>query len=140
MMKAIVDSSFLVATANAHDRFHAECLALAQEMQHGFIVPVTVLPEAAYLIGSRLGHHIMREFVRQMARPGWITEPVSDDDLIRAAAILDKYSDLNLDFVDATLVAVAERLNVRRVLTLDRRDFRVIRPSHCPSFELLPEI
>jgi predicted nucleic acid-binding protein len=43
-----------------------------------------------------------------------------------------------LDFVDALIVAIAERLNISRLLTLDRRDFQFIRPKHCTSFELLP--
>lgn len=140
MMKALVDTSFLFAVVNARDRYHNECVTLAQEMRYGFVVPVTVLPEAAYLISSRLGHHIMREFVRQMAGPGWIIEPIGDADLIRGVEVLEKYRDNRLDFVDATIVAVAERLNICRVLTLDRRDFRIIRPSHCSAFELLPLI
>jgi predicted nucleic acid-binding protein len=49
-----------------------------------------------------------------------------------------RHSDANLDFVDALIVATAERLNITRLLTLDRRDFQLIRPKHCSSFELLP--
>ena len=36
------------------------------------------------------------------------------------------------------IAATAERLNIKRLLTLDRRDFQLIRPRHCDSFELLP--
>jgi predicted nucleic acid-binding protein len=36
------------------------------------------------------------------------------------------------------IVAIAERLNITRVLTLDRRDFQLIRPKHCSAFEILP--
>jgi predicted nucleic acid-binding protein len=43
-----------------------------------------------------------------------------------------------LDFVDTLIVAIAERLNILRVLTLDRRDFHLIRPKHCGAFEILP--
>jgi hypothetical protein len=136
----LVDTNFLVAIANGHDRYHTECLALAATIQTGFIVPVTVLPEAAYLIHDRLGHHVMREFIRQMTGPSWTIESLKADDLTRALEVLEIYRDNNLDFVDATLVAIAERLNIQRVLTLDQRHFRVIRPAHCPAFEILPEI
>jgi predicted nucleic acid-binding protein len=57
---------------------------------------------------------------------------------LRSAEILRQYADANLDFVDALIVATAERLNIKRLLTLDRRDFQLIRPKHCASFELLP--
>jgi hypothetical protein len=46
---------------------------------------------------------------------------------------------LKIDFVDALIVAMAERLNITRLLTFDRRDFQLLRPKHCVSFELLPQ-
>jgi predicted nucleic acid-binding protein len=60
------------------------------------------------------------------------------EDYLRSAEILRQYADANLDFVDALIVAMAEHLNINRLLTLDRRDFQLIRPKHCISFELLP--
>jgi len=52
--------------------------------------------------------------------------------------VLEKYADSQLDFVDAVIFAIAERLNITRVLPLDRRDFSIIRPKHCDYFEILP--
>lgn len=49
-----------------------------------------------------------------------------------------RYQDLPLGTVDASVVAVAERLGVREVMTLDRRHFSVVRPLHVPAFALLP--
>jgi predicted nucleic acid-binding protein len=60
------------------------------------------------------------------------------EDYLRSGEILRQYADANLDFVDALTVATAERLNITRLLTLDRRDFQLIRPKHCSRFELLP--
>lgn len=65
-------------------------------------------------------------------------EPLIPEDLVRVHEILEQYADNQLDFTDAAIVATAERLNITRVYTLDRRDFSVIRPSHCDYFELLP--
>lgn len=139
-MTAIVDTNFLVSLTNPKDRHHETCATLARSLQERLVVPYVVLPEATYLIDKYQGHRIMRQFVRRMMQPSWNFEPLQGNDLARVSALLEKYHDLNLDFVDAAIVAVAERLNICRVLTLDRQDFRVIRPSHCPSFELLPEI
>jgi predicted nucleic acid-binding protein len=52
--------------------------------------------------------------------------------------ILEQYADNQLDFTDAAIVAIAERLAITRVYTLERRDFSIIRPSHCDYFELFP--
>jgi uncharacterized protein len=65
-------------------------------------------------------------------------ECLTAEDLVRVHGILEQYTDSQLDFTDAAIVAIAERLNITRVYTLDRRDFSIIRPSHCDYFELLP--
>jgi predicted nucleic acid-binding protein len=59
-------------------------------------------------------------------------------DLARAAELLEKYADNKVDFVDCVIVAMAERLNLTRVLTVDRRHFTVFRPKHCEYFEIAP--
>ena len=43
-----------------------------------------------------------------------------------------------LDFVDATIVTLAERLDIQKILTVDVRDFRTIRPKHCAYFDIVP--
>ena len=64
--------------------------------------------------------------------------PLIDSDIPRIAEILAKYADSYIDFVDASVMAIAERLNIQTVLTIDQRDFRMFRPNHCASFTLLP--
>jgi len=58
--------------------------------------------------------------------------------LERAAEILEQYNDNNIDLVDAVVFAMAERLKIKKILTVDRRHFGVFRPVHCEAFELLP--
>ena len=78
------------------------------------------------------------DFVSTLANTELTLETPLSDDYLRAAEILRQYADARLDFVDALIVAQAERLNISRLLTLDRRDFNLIRPRHCLNFELLP--
>ena len=40
--------------------------------------------------------------------------------------------------VDASLVAIAERMEITTIATLDKRHFTVVRPAHCSAFELIP--
>lgn len=65
-------------------------------------------------------------------------ESIERADLERINELLEQYADSHLDFVDAALVTIAERHAVTRVLTLDRRDFGMIRPKHCDHFDLIP--
>lgn len=59
-------------------------------------------------------------------------------DLARMADLVKAYGDLPLGGVDASVVAVAERLGISAVATLDRRHFTVVRPRHTDTFDLLP--
>ncbi|MDA0632694.1 hypothetical protein OUY22_04635 [Nonomuraea sp. MCN248] len=61
-------------------------------------------------------------------------------DVRRMAELVRIYKDARLDPADVSVVAIAERLGVTQIATIDRRDFTLIRPRHVPAFRLLPEI
>jgi predicted nucleic acid-binding protein len=63
---------------------------------------------------------------------------VTTPDIAHAAAILKRYADANIGFVDASLVAVAERMGITTILTTDRQHFSLVKPAHCPALSLLP--
>ena len=137
-MTAILDTSFLFALTDQSDRNHQRVLAVSQNVNEPLILPGVVLPEICYLISSRLGHQIMRHFVSSIRPDAVQVESPTAEDLVRVHEILEQYADSQLDFTDAAIVAIAERLAITRVYTLDRRDFSIVRPIHCDYFELLP--
>jgi uncharacterized protein len=137
-MTAILDTSFLFALTDRSDRNHKKVLATIQNVNEALILPIVVLPEICYLLASRLGHKAMQSFVSSLATGAVQIEQVAPEDLLRTHEVLEEYADSHLDFTDAAIVALSERLEVTRVYTLDRRDFSMIRPRHCEYFELLP--
>ncbi|MGK7946209.1 MAG: type II toxin-antitoxin system VapC family toxin [Microcystaceae cyanobacterium] len=137
-MTAILDTSFLFALTDQSDRNHQRVLTIAQSVNEPLILPTVVLPEVCYLIASRLGHQVMRRFVSSITPDTVQVKPVIPEDFARINYILEQYADNKLDFTDAAIIVMAERLNITRVYTLDHRDFSIIRPSHCDYFELLP--
>jgi uncharacterized protein len=137
-MAALLDSSFLVALVNSKDVNHKRVAQVVQTIAEPLVLPLPVLSEVCYLVASRLGHHAMRRFVRELAHNDVVLEAVTRVDLLRTVEILEQYADSELDFADATTVAIAERKGIIRLLTLDRRDFTLVRPKHHPYFEILP--
>jgi predicted nucleic acid-binding protein len=97
---------------------------------------VTILPEVAYLLASRLGAHAEQAFVRSLVDGEISVEGLHAADYTRASDVLRQYADIG--FVDATLVAIAERLKLPAIATTDRRHFSRIRPAHLRAFTLLP--
>lgn len=61
-------------------------------------------------------------------------------DFARMAELVRRYDDLPLGTTDASVIALAERLGIDEIATLDRRHFRVVRPSHVEALTLLPEV
>ena len=74
-----------------------------------------------------------------MAAGTYVLEAFPEEDLARAAELELAYADLELGLVDASVIALCERLGEETVLTLDSGDFSAVRPKHCAALQLLPE-
>ncbi len=137
-MPAILDTGFVLALTNARDPAHTTCKrALANEREL-LVAPQAILPEIGWLLSSRLGSHAEAAFFAALPSAGWTLEPLVDADFGRVADLLRTYQDADLGFVDAAVMAVAERLGARSIYTLDRRHFSIVRPRHVEAFALMP--
>jgi uncharacterized protein len=101
-------------------------------------VPSSIVPEACYLLNTYLGMDAEMGFVQSLIDREMALELITHHDLPRVEDLLKIYHDLNIGFVDASVVAIAERLKVSSILTTNRRHFAVIKPLHCKEFLLLP--
>ena len=137
-MPAIVDTSALVALVRTGEPRHAAVAASIAAERGSLVVPLTVVVEAAQMIARRLGPAAESAWLRGLASGPWAIEPSTAPDLERAAELIDRYRAADIGFVDASIVAMAERLGSTRLYTLDRRDFGIIRPRHVAAFEILP--
>ncbi|MBA3872913.1 MAG: PIN domain-containing protein [Anaerolineae bacterium] len=136
-MSAIADSGFIVALENTHDRYHLSCLNILRREREIYL-PQSVLNEVCFLLTKSGGNWVVAQFLQQLPVSKFILISLSQYDLDRAAELLIKYADTRVDFVDASVTAIAERLNITRILTVDRRDFDILRPAHIDHFEILP--
>ena len=109
-----------------------------KKIREPIVLPVPAITEVAYLLARDVSNEAAEDFIASLAASELTLENPLQEDYLRSAEIIRQYADAKLDFVDALIVAIAERLNINRLLTLDRRDFQLIRPKHCTSFELLP--
>lgn len=124
--------------ADQDDGWHDRVRTFLDTAPLRLVVPVTILPEVCYLIGTHLGAAAEVQFMRSVQRGEVKVEVLKGEDWVRTVEVMEKYMDAGLGFVDASMVAVAERLKIREVLTTDRRHFSMIRPRHCASFALKP--
>ena len=138
-MKAyLLDSSFLYALINSSERKHRDVLAVVRQLKGRVYMPTVAIAEVAYLVRRGQGGVAVADFLDALVAGNFHLVEPEDGDLTRAAAIIRQYADAELDVVDAIIMAIAERLKITTILTLDQRDFRLVRPKHCVAFEIRP--
>jgi len=99
-------------------------------------VPVTAVPEITCLLRKRLRPQTERLFLESIVGGELGVEALTADDWRRSVELLETYSEIG--FVDASVVAIAERLRLTTIATTDRRHFSKIRPHHVDAFDLVP--
>ena len=128
-----------MAVADADDDDHDRCEPLLGSYPAGeLMVPTPVIVECSWLIEDRLGPAAEAAFLRSVTSGELTRTDLDDTDWERAVELVETYADMGLGLVDASIIAVAERLRVSTIATLNRRDFAVVRPRHIEAFELLP--
>ena len=137
-MLCIVDSGPLLAVANVHDRFHAPALSVLSRGDLDFVVPALCIAEVAHLLARDVGREAEAAFIARCASLD-VRAPIAED-FIRMSAVMEQYFDFPLGAVDASVIAIAERLGASTIVTIDHRHFRAIRPKHVEAFTLLPEM
>ena len=134
---AIVDSGPLLAALDAGDANHERCAEILRRRDLRLVIRGLVVTEVAYFAGQRLGPAAEAAFLRGLS--AFEVEPPSPEDWSLIAGLVQRYGDVPLGTVDASIAVLADRLDTDLVVTLDRRHFRAIRSPSGTSFRLLPE-
>ena len=137
-MALVLDTGPLLAALDAADPDHAACAALLVDATEDLVVPALVLAELDYWCARRLSVDAWLLFLDDVLAGVYRIEPPSDHDLRRARELQATYRDLGLGVVDATVIALTERVGEPKVATLDHRHFATVRPQHVESLRLLP--
>lgn len=123
---------------NVRDKNRSRCIEAYRQQREKIILLEAAFAEVAYVMRINSHYDVVTAFFRTLNRSRFRPTSMTQSDVLRAAAIMEQYADAELDFVDAAIVAVAERLSIQDIFTLDQRDFGIIRPKHCDYFRLTP--
>jgi predicted nucleic acid-binding protein len=135
---ALIDTSAVLAAVDRADPAHASVVAALADGRSTVLLPVVTLAEVAFLLEQRHGSAKAASVMDRLVRGPWPVTGLEPADLQRATELMARYADSRIGFVDAAIAALAERLAVVRIYTVDRRDFAILRPRHAPAFEILP--
>lgn len=142
-MIVVGDTSGLVAAFNKHDPEHAAARRAFREASATVISPL-VFGEIEHIITRNVDRktaHAVQDWLLAQEQSMRVLIPEVTAPVLRAGrAVQSRYAELCLDLADSVNVALAEQYETDTVLTLDRRDFRAIRPlSGHVAFRLLPD-
>jgi len=127
-MTVVADSGALYALYDADDKHHSAVLRAVREEKGSIIVPSVILGEVDYLLREFLGIDAELDFVDAIISGAYALEQLTAADVKRSRELIATYRDLDLGLADAGVIATAERLGVFRILTVDERDFRAVKP------------
>ncbi|HUY49854.1 MAG TPA: PIN domain-containing protein [Streptosporangiaceae bacterium] len=137
----VCDTGPLVAAALSNDSDHQACVALFSELHAAgrtLLVPATVVAEVGYLLAREAGPRVESLFLQSLAGGDFSPVDLTTADYSRMGELVITYGDLPLGTTHASVIAIAERLKLTEVATLDRRHFAVVRPTHVNALTLLP--
>jgi predicted nucleic acid-binding protein len=134
----LVDTSGLLAAIDSGQRLHLSCAEVLKDARPPLILSPFVLAELDYLLWTEIGADAEAALLDEVARGVYRLEAFDASDVAHALKVIQKYSDLELGLADASIVVLAEKYEVRDVLTLDEHHFRALRTSDRKPFRLLP--
>lgn len=134
----VLDTSGLWAALDADQRRHEAARSALEADPGPLLLSPFVLAELDYLLLDRLGVDRECEFLRDVAAGAYELVAVTKDDVGRARSVAQQYRDLEVGLADASVALLAERYRTTRVLTLDHRHFRAMKPLWGDAFTVLP--
>jgi hypothetical protein len=133
----LLDTSGLVSILDRSQSHHAPCVSVYEAWQRPVLTTDAVVTEATHLLGRTVGG--AAACLRFFVDGGALLVPGNRETMERSLELIEKYSDLPLDYADATLVVLAEDARVGDILTLDRKGFSAVRWARTKAFHILPD-
>jgi hypothetical protein len=132
----LVDAGPLVAVFSRRDRDHAACVRVLKEIRRPLVSTWMPVTEAMYLLDFSIA--AQGALLEMIGRGALKILEISTRDLPAIRELMEKYSDLPMDFADASLVHIANREGIPDIFTLDKRDFGVYRLNRGQALNILP--
>lgn len=130
----IADTGFWYALIDHKDDYHEKVVAALKQLQESLITTWPVITETSYLLQNRLGNVTATQFLRSIGQNTIYLYDLSSSQAEYMANLMEQYSNLPMDFADASLVVLAEELGHGLILSTDERDFNAYRWKNTKPF------
>jgi predicted nucleic acid-binding protein len=135
--KILIDAGPLLALIATRDTYHQACVEIVRGLDTSFYSTLPAFSEAMYFAADRYGQPAVDALWKVIFDGLIVIGDLQMDDYRRMADLIRKYTDRPMDLADASLVAVAERLSLDTVFTVDRADFATYRLHGRKAFSII---
>ena len=134
----IADTSGLLSFFDTSEPDLAAVEALLADDRGPIVVSPYVVAELDYLVAKRWGTQRELAILDELGSGDWTLACLDAQELQLATRVVQQYADQSIGVTDASIVVLAERYKTDRILTLDRRNFSVLRQRNGKPFTILP--
>jgi len=132
--KILIDSGPLIALFDASDKFHFAAIEFLKTNTYPLVTTMASITETSHLLDFNINAQL--DFLEWIYRGSIEIYPINSYDLKRIINLMRKYSDVPMDFADACLVYLAEKLQLNMIVTIDR-DFDIYRIKGRKKFKTI---
>ncbi len=129
--KAVIDSGPLIALFDKDDKYHKKAVKFIKNFDGQLISTLPVITEVCHLLDFNIQTQI--DFLTWVKDGALNLTTLSTDDFTQIIKLTQKYSDIPMDFADASLVVISENLNIRDIISVDK-DFLIYRHRNGKAF------
>lgn len=134
MDRLLVDAGFLIALGRRSDPLHQNARSFLRDYSGKLVTVAPVIVETCFFFDSTAKLELLEWVHIGGMAVAEVPVPAYPD----LAVTIRKYADRKVDFADAALVWLAGESGLRRILTVDERDFGVYRLKGGKRFEIVP--
>lgn len=134
MAKILIDSGPMIALFDGSDKYHKASVLFIKNNTAKLITTLASITETQHLLG--FSRHAQTDFLEWIYAGAIEIEDITSRDFQDISQMMLKYADLPMDFADACLVFLANKLKIDHIATIDR-DFDIYRLKKKKTFTTL---
>lgn len=122
MKKTLIDAGPLIALFDKDDNYHMPVKRFMASYEGILVTTWPVITEVMYMLDFNV--NVQMDFLYWIERGALNIAPLDKRHIMRMIELSEKFSDVPMDFADATLMVVSETQNIKEIITIDS-DFKV---------------
>jgi uncharacterized protein len=129
---AIIDAGPLIALFDSSDYYHKIITEFLKNYRGNLITTLPVITEATHILDFDI--EAQKNLLKWIEVGGIQIFNIKISHIKKIIDLMNKYSDIPMDFADSTLVILAEERNINQIISIDS-DFDIYRFNKIKHFK-----